>query len=210
MTVRHHPSDETLAAFAAGTLDEPRRLIVATHLSLCGHCDSFVQALFRVGGTLLDEIEPVRMSSGALPLLLKRLDEVQPEPVMSATPGNQWPEPLRRYEMGRWRWVGPGVEYCAVDVAPVNNTRVFMLRAKPGTKLPHHRHSGIEWTCVLQGAFIHDGGRFGPGDFDEADEAHEHKPVVDMGDPCICLVALEGNIQLQSRLGRLLQPLIRL
>ncbi len=121
-----------------------------------------------------------------------------------------WPAPLRRYEIGRWRWVGPGVEWCSVSVPVANDTRVFMLRAKPGTKLPHHRHSGIEWTCILEGAFLHDGGRFGPGDFDEADEAHEHKPVVDDGVPCICLVALQGNIQLQSRLGRLLQPLIRL
>jgi putative transcriptional regulator len=112
--------------------------------------------------------------------------------------------------MGRWRWVGPGVEWCSVSVPVVNDTRVFMLRARPGTKLPHHRHSGFEWTCVLQGAFLHDGGRFGPGDFDEADEAHEHKPVVDNREPCICIVALQGNIQLQSRLGRLLQPLIRL
>lgn len=208
MTIQHHPSDETLAAYAAGTLDEARRLVVATHISLCGHCNSFVRALDRVGGTMLDEVTPVAMSEGALPRLLRRLDDRA-----SATPTSvaaDWPSPLRRYEIGRWCWVGPGVEWCSVSVPVANDTRVFMLRAKPGTRLPHHRHSGIEWTCILEGAFLHDGGRFGPGDFDEADEAHEHKPVVDQGEPCICLVALQGNIQLQSRLGRLLQPLIRL
>jgi putative transcriptional regulator len=207
MTIQHHPSDETLAAYASGTLDEARRLVVATHLSLCEHCGDFVRALDSIGGRMLDAISPVAMSDSSLSLLLRRLDDPDLAPARAA---GLWPSPVRSYQMGRWRWVGPGVEWCSVSVPVVNDTRVFMLRAKPGTKLPHHRHSGIEWTCVLEGAFLHDGGRFGPGDFDEADEAHEHKPVVDEGVPCICLVALQGNIQLQSRLGRLLQPLIRL
>jgi putative transcriptional regulator len=85
-----------------------------------------------------------------------------------------------------------------------------MLKARPGTNLPHHKHTGYEWTCVLQGAFEHEFGRFGAGDFDEADETMEHKPRVCEGEPCICIVALQGNIELQSRLGRFLQPLIRL
>jgi putative transcriptional regulator len=38
----------------------------------------------------------------------------------------------------------------------------------------------------------------------------EHNPVVEDGVACICLIALQGNIQLQSRLGRLIAPLIRL
>lgn len=210
MTIQHHPSDETLAAYASGTLDEARRLVVATHLSLCEHCGDFVRALDSIGGRMLDAISPVAMSDSSLSLLLRRLDDPDLAPAAPARAAGLWPSPVRSYQMGRWRWVGPGVEWCSVSVPVVNDTRVFMLRAKPGTKLPHHRHSGIEWTCVLEGAFLHDGGRFGPGDFDEADEAHEHKPVVDEGVPCICLVALQGNIQLQSRLGRLLQPLIRL
>lgn len=210
MTIRHHPSEETLAAYAAGTLDEARRLIVATHLSLCNHCSAFVSALDHVGGAMLDGISPIAMSDGALARVLQRLDNSDLASAKPPHAADNLPAPLQGYETGRWRWVGPGVEWCSVSVPAVNDTRVFMLRAKPGTRLPHHRHSGIEWTCVLEGAFVHDGGRFGPGDFDEADEAHEHKPVVDNGVPCICLVALQGNIQLQSRLGRLLQPLIRL
>jgi putative transcriptional regulator len=210
MTIYHHPSDETLAAFAAGTLGDARRLIVATHLSLCGQCNDLVHALDHIGGVMLDKISPVAMSHGALPRLLQRLDDLDPAPETAPNVVGSWPAPLERYTIERWRWVGPGVEWCSVNVPVVNDTRVFMLRAKPGTKLPHHRHSGIEWTCVIQGAFVHDGGRFGRGDFDEADEAHEHKPFVDHGEPCICLVALQGNIQLQSRLGRLLQPFIRL
>ena len=85
-----------------------------------------------------------------------------------------------------------------------------MLKAAPGTRLPRHEHTGTEWTCVFEGAFRHDLGRFGPGDFDEADETVEHNPVVEDDVPCICLVALQGNIELQSTLGRIIQPFLRI
>ena len=88
--------------------------------------------------------------------------------------------------------------------------RVFMLKAKPGAKLPRHRHTGTEWTCVFEGAFSHHLGRYGAGDFDEADETVEHDPAVDNEFGCVCLVALQGHIELQGFFGRLLQPLIRI
>jgi len=112
--------------------------------------------------------------------------------------------------MGPWRWLGRGVEWRAVDVPSDDAVRVFMLKAKPGTKLPKHRHTGTEWTCVFQGAFRHQLGRYGAGDFDEADESVEHDPVVEEGETCICLVALQGSIELQGFFGRLLQPLVRI
>jgi len=71
-------------------------------------------------------------------------------------------------------------------------------------------HTASEWTCVFEGAFRHDLGRYGAGDFDEADESVEHNPAVEEGMPCICLVALQGDIELQSWVGRLIQPFIRL
>lgn len=118
--------------------------------------------------------------------------------------------PLMQYEMGLWRRIGSGIELRPVSVPSNSDTRVFLLRAKAETEIPHHRHTGDEWTCVFQGAFRHEGGRFGPGDFDEADDRDEHRPLVEAGKTCICVVALQGNIQFQSWLGRLLQPFVRI
>jgi len=202
--IAHHPSPETLAAYAAGTLDEARALIVRMHLSLCNDCSSEAGRYEAVGGALLDAARPAPLRPGALDDTLRRLDaEVGDEPAGQ-------PEPLAAYRLGRWRWVGPGVYRRSVSVPQRESVKVFMLKAAPGTRLPRHRHGGTEWTCVLEGAFEHAFGRYGPGDFDEADESMEHHPTVAAGVPCICIVALEGNIKLQSRLGRLLQPLIRL
>ncbi|WP_027058686.1 ChrR family anti-sigma-E factor [Mesorhizobium loti] len=202
--IAHHPTDETLAAFASGTLDEARGLVVSMHLSLCAACSRKVEGYEAIGGELLEQATPVSMEPGALGNVLRLIEE------NSAAPETRPKEPLDRYRLGPWRWVGPGVRQRSVSVPEVSNIKVFMLKAAPGTRLPHHKHTGYEWTCVLEGAFEHQFGRYGPGDFDEADETMEHKPTVCEGDPCICIVALQGNIVLQSRLGRIIQPLLRL
>jgi putative transcriptional regulator len=214
MTIKHHPSDATLAAFASRTLDEARSVVVAAHLSLCARCRDAVQAFEHIGGAMLDDQEPAAMSAGALQRAVAKLGVS--EAVSSARreagerAAHHLPAPLDRYVLGPWRWIGRGVQWRAVDVASDEGVRVFMLKAAPGIKLPRHRHTGTEWTCVFDGAFRHDLGRYGPGDFDEADESVEHNPVVEEGVACICLVALQGNIQLQGWMGRLLQPLVRI
>jgi putative transcriptional regulator len=215
MTIIHHPSDATLAAFASGTLDEARGIVVASHLSLCAQCRGTVHAFEEVGGVLLGDVEPAALSAGALQramAALGPLDIVAPAIRGAAAAGaaSDLPAPLSHYAVGPWRWIGRGVQWRPVEVASDEGVRVFMLKAAPGTKLPRHRHTGTEWTCVFDGAFSHALGRYGAGDFDEADESVEHDPVVDAAHGCVCLVALQGHIELQGWLGRLIQPFVRI
>jgi putative transcriptional regulator len=213
MTIAHHPTEETLAAFANGSLDEARGLVVASHVALCRDCRAIVRGFEEAAGVFLEHAEPAVLESDALEKTLARLDAAAPATVVPAAyddHARDLPAPLQRYAAGPWRWIGRGVEWRSIDVTSDDGTRVFMLRARPGIKLPRHKHAGSEWTCVFQGAFRHQLGRYGAGDFDEADETVEHDPVVEEGETCICLVALQGGIVLQGWLGRLLQPLIRI
>ena len=59
MSMSHRPSDETLAAFAVGHLDEGLALAVAVHLELNEESRRRVCELQAVQGVLLDGIEPV-------------------------------------------------------------------------------------------------------------------------------------------------------
>lgn len=214
MSIHHHPSGETLAAFASGQLDEARGLVVASHVALCPECRASLHRLEDFGGALLAGTDPAAMAGDALARSLAALDAAPAAPSETpATPpprGDGLPAPLAAYDLGPWRWIGRGVECRKVDVVSDGGLRVFMLRAQPGTRLPRHRHKGDEWTCVFEGAFRHEHGRFGPGDFDEADDSVEHHPTVEAGVPCICLVALDKGIALQGWIGRLLQPLVRM
>ena len=52
----HHPQDNLLVDYAAGSLDEPVGLLVATHLALCPDCRLKVSEYEKLGGALLEEM----------------------------------------------------------------------------------------------------------------------------------------------------------
>jgi putative transcriptional regulator len=215
MTIAHHPSDETLAAFASGTLDEPAALVIASHLTFCANCRRVARTGETAGGVLLERLEPTPLEDSALEAVLSRLDtDATPRarPAAERRSGAR-PDPmalLAPYAKRPWRSIGGGVRIRTIDVPGETNNRLFLLQAAGGTRLPHHKHTDREWTCVLEGAFRHEHGRYGLGDFDEADDTVEHHPVVEPEGPCICLVAMRGEIILQGWLGRLIQPFVRL
>jgi putative transcriptional regulator len=212
MTIRHHPSDDMLQAYAAGTLDEGQRIAVATHMRTCARCSGWVSALEQVGARMLERLPPTAMSRDALDRVLGRLSAAPALPPAGATLDDVsgLPAFVRRYRFGQWTWVGPGVHLRPIELPVDSPTRVFLLKAAPGTKMLQHSHTDLELTCVLSGAFRHQGGYFGPGDFDLGDEDVEHQPLVDPGEDCICLVAMQGKLRLSGLLGRLMQPFVRL
>lgn len=214
MTVLHHPSDETLTAYAGGSLDVARRLVVASHLERCGACRAFLRGAEEVAGAVMDDMPPAEMSADALARTLARLEGV-PGSRASAGMANDKDEPglpacLRGYDLGRWRWVGPGVQMRSVELVPSDKTRLFLLKGAPGTRLPQHTHSGTELTSILAGSYRHEVGNFAAGDFEEADENTEHRPIVGDDQPCLCLVALDGRLKLSGLIGGLLNPFVRL
>ncbi|MFY0615560.1 MAG: cupin domain-containing protein [Hyphomicrobiaceae bacterium] len=218
MTIQHHPSEETLTSFVTGRLCEGNSLVVATHLAHCTECRQTVDIITEASGTLIeaaaaDAAAVSEIGPAARDAVLARLDEtlIDEQPVTTTIAATARPmAPLSLYEGGKWQWVGPGVYRQFIDVPSDSGTRVFMLKAAPGTRLPDHRHVGTEWTCVIKGAFSHDHGRFGAGDFDEADGNVDHNPYVEKGEECICLVALNGHVEMTGWLGRFIQPLVRL
>ena len=216
MTIKHHPPETMLAAFAAGTLDHGQHIAIATHLVSCPQCQSFRHAMEEVGGFMMERLPPVAMSSEALGNVEARLSKTGPSvgPVAPTTVLEpeipRLPKFVRRYSFGGWRWVAPSVHVRPIKLPYASDTRVFLLRSGPGTKMLQHTHTGLEMTCVLSGAFQQEGARFGPGDFDFGDDTIDHRPLVEPGQDCICLVAMQGELQLKGLLGRIVQPFVRL
>lgn len=217
MSIEHHPPEPVLAGFAAGTLDHGQHVAIATHLVSCPQCRSFMRSMEHVGGDVLTKLPPAAMSSRALANLEARLDQPAPPAVAAETPPlvaeseiPGLPTFVRRYRFGNWQWIAPSVRLRPILLPYASDTRVFLLKSGPGTKMLQHSHTGLEMTCVLSGAFNQDGGRFGPGDFDLGDETVDHQPTVQAGEDCICLVAMQGGLRLNGLIGRILQPFIRL
>ena len=212
MSVTHHPSPELLAGFAAGTLDAGEHLAVAVHASGCSTCRRLLRAVEGIGGSTLGAIEPARMKAGAFEAVLARLDQSPPLPSAPADnfADDNLPEILRHYRIGRRRRVAPGVSMRPIELPGPSRSRAFLLQSNPGTHMLEYTHTGTELTCVLQGSFSHEGGRFGPGDFDFGDETLDHQPIVGDGEPCLCLVAMTGDLRMNGFFGRLISPFVRL
>lgn len=215
MTISHHPPDELLADFATGRLDEPEHLVVAVHVAECPSCRRFTAAMEHLAGAALEASEPVAMKADAFDTILTRLDEPAPAPgadvAAAAAPLDEsLPEILRRCRFGKQRSVAPGLKLQPIILPSAGQSRAFLLWSAPGARMLEHSHSGTELTCVLKGSFSHEAGRFGPGDFDFGDGDVDHQPIVGPEEPCLCLVAMTGQLELHGLLGRLISPFVRL
>jgi len=196
--ITHHPSDPTVAAYAAGTLPEGLALVVATHLVACPHCRSLSYALDSVGGVMLEDLSPAAMAPDALDLALARSERPMPPPSVAPSANPELPPPLDRCSFGPWWPVGAGIRWRPLRIG--GSAWAGLLQVAPGRSLPRHGHDGPELTCVLRGAFKDSDGRYTAGDVAEPESEDDHQPWVDGTEPCLCVIASEG-MRLRGLLG---------
>ncbi len=221
MNINHHPSDELLLDYAAGSLREGWSIAIATHLALCPHCRNQVDVMESIGGCMLDNIESPSMTGQGYDDLLHRLEGLPQEaPAAAGTVSEKtgdrpvFPEPLRGYlgcdlDSVRWQRLGRGA-YQVLVPTQENDSVVRLLRIPAGRPVPAHTHGGLELTVVLQGAFSDATGEFGRGDIQEADETLQHQPHAAPGADCICLAVTDAPLQFNSLIVRMLQPILNI
>ena len=215
--INHHLTESLLMAYAAGALPEAFNLTVATHISMCDECRARLGAYESLGGAVLERSETVEMSQDSLAATLALIRDGGPAteaPAVSpARGGGVLPAPLRDYVGGdldavRWRPIGMGVKQAILPTAQDATARLLYIPA--GASVPDHGHHGTELTLVLQGAFVDETDRFGPGDIEVADEDMQHMPVADIGEDCICLAATDAPLRFRGMIPRLAQPFLRI
>jgi putative transcriptional regulator len=219
----HHPNEEWLISYGAGTLDEAYSLLVASHLAYCGQCRDKVRLAEDLGGVLIGDLPGTAVGADALDRIMARLDadEGGAEPVRAPTRAKQanqdirLPSPLLDFVGGdldslAWKTIGPGVRAVRIPVAGRDDSRLWILRAAPGTRLPEHGHRGSELTLVVKGCYAVGESTFVAGDLEDVDDDKWHRPTVGDEEECICVVATEAPLRLKGVFARLFQPLIGL
>ena len=212
----HHPSEEMLLSYAAGSMSEPLALLVATHLALCPECRRQVAAYETLGGEELENQAPAMLASDSLVSVLDRLDA--PAPVIEAPEPRQaavdlrLPRPLRDYVAGSLEdldWHQRGGIGEASLLADRDGFKTRLMRIRPKTAIPEHSHHGSEYTLVLTGGFSDHTGHFVRGDVAVADPAVQHRPIADPGEDCICLAVTDAPLRFTGTIARLLSPLLQ-
>lgn len=209
-SIAHHIPDHLLQAYAAGTLHYAMDMVIATHVSMCDDCRARLAAHECAGGAVLEEARSVGVSQDMRAGVLAALDApcamvpprrasgVFPAPVMEALSG----------QPPKWQKMGAGVRQSLLHADKAGSVRLLYIPG--GQAVPDHGHHGLELTLVLQGAFSDEGGRFGVGDVEVADDSVEHTPIAEIGPACICLAATEGSLRFNALIPRLLQPFLRI
>lgn len=215
MTIRHHPSDETLLRVASGALNAGPTLVVSVHLAGCDACRDRVATYETLGGALLEEMPRASLVADRFGRTMERI-EIGTVPRLASTRmarrepglGIELPHEMRYCEVGPWRWLGPGFKWSKVSIAGSPDAKVMLLKGRAGLRLPAHGHTGLEFTQILSGSLSDARGQYFPGDLDEADDEVDHQPVVGEESECICLAAVDGDTRLHGIWGRLLRPVV--
>jgi putative transcriptional regulator len=215
VNINHHLDTATVMAYAAGTLGEALSFAAAAHLAWCPVCRAAARRAEQLGGEIVADLAETPVSADCRASTLSRLDQATlhrfPKP---SAPRKETPAPLDQLLDGKaldqlgWKKKAPGVEMFDLPLSPSVRGKLLLMRIAAGRSVPEHGHGGEEITLILSGAYRDRLGRFAAGDVADLGEDVEHQPVVEAGEPCICLVATEAPTRFKSFAARLLQPLI--
>lgn len=210
--IKHHLTEPLLMGYAAGTLPEAFNLVVATHISMCDTCRAALAEYEALGGEVMMGAAPVDLAEGALAATMALIDQGPAPQIIVPKPEPKTdgilPGPLRAYVGGdlgdvKWRKVGGGVSQMVLGTSDAATARLLHIPA--GRAVPDHGHCGAELTLVLQGAFVDETDRFGPGDIEIANEDLTHTPVAEAGEDCICLAATDAPLKFSGLVPRIAQ-----
>ncbi|HEV7844480.1 MAG TPA: cupin domain-containing protein [Pyrinomonadaceae bacterium] len=97
-----------------------------------------------------------------------------------------------RADEGEWHTAGTGVLVKQLFTDPQTRMVTTLVKMKPGTRIPLHRHSGIEQCYVLEGDFHADNQKLGAGDFHIAHAGSIHEPVYTLEGALVLIIAPQG------------------
>ncbi len=221
----NHPlGDEIFAAYAAGALSGPMRMLVDAQAQASDDIARQRGDADRLAGALLETMEPAELRDGALDRALAVIDAEsvgagEAGPLTRDARANaqgrkaanaagealnellRLPDAVRdaALESAGWTFAGPGVR--TMELMRDGAAKAELIRLEPSRGVPRHGHEGREFTLVLCGAF-HDGReRYGAGELCVADPEVHHRPVAEEGEVCIALAVTDGPLAFTGPLG---------
>jgi len=217
--VSHHPKEDMLLEFSAGTLDAVPSMCVSVHLHFCERCRAKVSQLNEVGAQIFSEQYSESVESDTLDKIFARIDSqdstesVVKVPTTKDTPYSNYPVLVQKLIEAtngpKWKKLTSSLDVARL-VTGQSQFEVALHRICAGGVTSTHSHSGNEYTVVLKGSFSDEDGIYRPGDFLVRRAGETHQPMGAKNGECICFSALESPIRLPGLLGWVMRPFLRL
>lgn len=215
-----HPSDNELLEFSAGNLDWAVSICVAAHLQFCPHCKNKIAQFNRIGGSLLDNVEPAEVEISSFSNLMKRIKSAKPEPKLDEPKVNQELNSARakslpsvvqklipRDKALKWSFVSPALRAAHLETGQ-DKYEVCFHKIKRGGKVASHDHRGTEITLVLEGSFSDSEGNYSAGDYIVKKPGETHRPMAAQDQDCLCLSVSEAPVRVTGLVGHLVNPFL--
>ena len=229
--IRHHPSPESLAAFARGSCDKTETILIEVHLHYCQQCSMEVrkqqQHLEGEFNEPLDSLPPMPIG-GPDALLQKILSQVDSQEKKTDCDDLGIPKAILNEFPDRksWRWFSfwPSKGKVALLASDINGPYdLFIGTLDSDYKTPSHVHNHPEQTVPLVGEYVSNSQVYSKGEWSEMRPGDEHEPAGVLGGKCVCLIrshrfgfrftrlswwrnallaSVHAVIKLQSRLAR--------
>jgi putative transcriptional regulator len=213
-STNHHPDENMLIEFSAGTLETAASICVSAHLHFCSSCRAKLLRLDQVGSQMMSEAEPIEVADNAFENLMEKIDTAgNIEPVKS-TPNVDLPFSVNKLMntsliSKNWKRLSSSVDVARFKTGQ-EKFEVALHKICAGGKTPKHGHEGIEYTVVLKGSFSDEDAVYREGDFLVRNPGDVHQPMGAQNGECICLSALSAPIKLTNPLGFLMKPWLRI
>ena len=92
-----------------------------------------------------------------------------------------------------WEDYGPGIRVHTVEEDPERGLRAILVWARPGARMPMHRHLGDEEILVLRGRLRDERAEYGAGDLCRSRTGSVHHEEVVGTEDCVCYVVYHGG-----------------
>jgi putative transcriptional regulator len=213
-STNHHPDENMLIEFSAGTLDTAASICVSAHLHFCSSCRAKLLRLDQVGSQLMSQAEPVEVTDDALALVMEKIDSGDNAAPKAADFDGDMPFSVNKLidtslVNKNWKRLSSSVDVARFKTGQ-ENFEVALHKICAGGKTPKHDHEGLEYTVVLKGSFSDEKAVYREGDFLLRQPGDVHQPMGAQNGECICLSALSAPIKPTSPLGFLMKPWLRI
>lgn len=196
----HEDMTERASLYALGALTLSEARAFEEHLAEgCEVCATELQSFEEVTLQLAlaaPEAAPSMEVRESL-LSLASEEKTEPNPTAAAASGTP-PSPLvtLRSDEGEWFKVSEGIKIKQLFFDKQSGMVTTLVKMKPGTHIPQHRHHGIEQCYVIEGDFHAANQSLGAGDFHCAPAGSTHEPVYTIGGALLLIIAPQGYYML--------------
>jgi putative transcriptional regulator len=214
ISTNHHPDENMLIEFSAGTLDTAASICVSAHLHYCSSCRAKLLRLDQVGSQMMSQAEPIEVADNAFDNLMEKIDTAgKAKPVVNP-PSDDLPFSVNKLIKTsliseNWKRLSSSVDVARFKTGQ-KEFEVALHKICAGGKTPKHGHEGLEYTVVLKGSFSDENAVYREGDFLVRKPGDVHQPMGSQNGECICLSALSAPIKPTSPLGFLMKPWLRI